>query len=213
MNSSEHWDRIYSSKPVQLLSWYEAKPEPSLQLLDKCGLGAEDPVLDVGAGASTFIDCLIEKGFRQVYAVDISAISLDKLKARLGKAKAKRVTWIVDDVTKPARLELLNGIALWHDRALLHFLIKEEQRQAYLRTLMRVMRPGGYVIIAAFSLQGAKQCSGLEVRNYDQNLIADLLGKGFELKEWFDYLYTMPSGDLRPYIYTLFQRRLAANKT
>jgi len=210
MGMVEHWDQIYSAKPVQTLGWYETEPEPSLKLLEKCGLEVEDPVLDVGAGASTFIDCLVEKGFRHVYALDISDIGLDKLKARLGEEKAEQVSWIVDDVTKPTRLDQLNEIALWHDRAMLHFLTEEEHRQTYLRTLMKVLRPGGYVIIAAFSLQGVKQCSGLEVRNYDHNLLAEFLGKSFELKEWFDYTYTMPSGNLRPYIYTLFQRRPTA---
>ncbi len=202
-----HWNKIYSSQPVLSLSWYEDKPEPSLKLLERCGLGIDDPILDVGVGASTFIDCLIEKGFQNLYAVDISGIALDKLKARLGEEKARRVTWIVDDVTKPARLAQLSNIALWHDRALLHFLTREEDRQIYKRTLINAVRPGGYAIIAAFSPQGAKQCSGLNVHNYDQNSLAEFLGKGFELKEWFDYLYRMPSGDLRPYIYTLFQKQ------
>lgn len=210
MKMVEHWDRIYASESVQELGWYETKPEPCLNLLEKCSLGAEDPILDVGAGASTLIDCLIEKGFRHIFAVDISRIALDKLQTRLGEEKTRRVSWIVDDITRPAHLEQLSGIALWHDRALLHFLTGEEQRQAYHRTLVSIVRPGGYVIIAAFSLQGAKQCSGLNVRNYDQNLLAEFLGKDFELKDCFDYLYTMPSGNLRPYIYTLFQRRLAA---
>jgi len=207
MGKKEHWDQIYASDPVQNLSWYEANPEPSLQLLKKCGLGAEDPVLDVGAGASTFIDGLVEAGFHHIYAIDISRIALDKLKTRLGEEKASRISWIVDDITQPARLEQLNGIALWHDRALLHFLTEEEHRQTYRRTLMKVLRPGGYVIIAAFSMQGAKQCSGLAIHNYDQNQLAAFLGESFELVDWFDYLYTMPSGNPRPYVYTLFQRR------
>ncbi len=207
MNFEKHWNQIYSSQPVRELSWYESRPEPSLKLLDKCGLETEDPILDVGVGASTLIDCLIERGFRNLYAVDISEIALDQLKSRLGEEKAGRVSWIVDDVTKPARLLQLSNFALWHDRALLHFLTKDEQRQTYKRTLANAVRPGGYVIIAAFSPQGAKQCSGLEVHNYDQNSLAEFMGKSFNLKEWFDYLFTMPSGDLRPYTYTLFQKQ------
>ncbi len=151
------------------------------------------------------MDCLIEKGYRNLYAADISEISLGMLKSRLGEEKASRVTWIVDDVIKPTQLSQLSGIALWHDRALLHFLTEEEQRQTYKKTLISALRPGGYVILAAFSMQGAKQCSGLNVHNYDQESLAKFLGEGFKLKESFDYLYTMPSGNLRPYIYTLFQ--------
>ncbi len=205
MSLANHWDQIYASKQVQSLSWYEAKPEPSLKLLGDCGLDQEDPVLDVGAGASTFIDCLMDEGFHHIYAVDISGIALEKLKARLGEEKANRISWIVDDVTRPTQLPRLSGIALWHDRAMLHFLTEEEDRQSYLRTLKGIVRPGGYVIIASFSIRGAKQCSGLNVHNYDQNLMAEFLGTGFELKDWFDYVYTMPSGDLRPYVYGLFQ--------
>ncbi len=208
MDLGDHWNQIFSSQSVRQLSWYEDRPEPSLRLVDKCGLASEDPILDVGVGASTLIDCLIEKGFQNLYAADISEIALDKLKARLGEEKAGRVSWIVDDITKPARLTQLSGIALWHDRALLHFLTQDEHRQIYKRTLVNAVRPGGYVIIAVFSPQGAKQCSGLEVLNYDQNALADFLGKSFNLKDWFDYLYTMPSGDLRPYIYALFQKQL-----
>ncbi len=207
MDLEDHWNQIYSSQTVRELSWYEDRPEPSLTLVDKCGLGAEDPILDVGVGASTFIDCLIERGFQNLYAVDISEIALDKLKARLGTEKASRVSWIIDDITKPARLAQLSNIALWHDRALLHFLTEEEQRQIYKRTLINAVRPGGHAIIAAFSPQGAKHCSGLAVHNYDHKSLAEFLGKNFELKEWFDFLYTMPSGDHRPYIYTLFQKK------
>ncbi len=205
MDSSNHWNQIYSSEPAQKLGWYEEKPVPSLSLVENCQLGIEDPILDVGAGASTFMDCLIEKGYRNLYAADISEISLGMLKSRLGEEKASRVTWIVDDVIKPTQLSQLSGIALWHDRALLHFLTEEEQRQTYKKTLISALRPGGYVILAAFSMQGAKQCSGLNVHNYDQESLAKFLGEGFKLKESFDYLYTMPSGNLRPYIYTLFQ--------
>ncbi len=207
MDMRDHWNRIYSSEPVQLHGWYESRPEPSLKLLEKCDLRMDDPILDVGAGASTFVDCLVEKGFQKIIATDISEIALDQLKTRLGEEKASRVAWIVDDITRPTRLAKLSDIALWHDRALLHFLTEAEQRKTYQSTLLKSLRPGGYVIIAAFSLQGAKQCSGLQVHNYDQESIAEFLGKDFELKEWFDYLYTMPSGDLRPYAYTLFHRQ------
>ena len=74
-------------------------------------------------------------------------------------------------------------------------------------TLKRVVKQGGYVLIATFSLNGAKKCSGLDIRNYDENLLAEFLGEEFELIEHFDYMYYMPSGESRPYIYTLFQRK------
>ena len=203
----EHWDSIYASREVCMLGWYEERPKPSLELLAKIGLKKSDPILDVGVGASTFVDCLLEQGFSNIFASDISEKALKKLKARLGEEKSENVKWIVDDVTKPRQLQNLRDMMLWHDRALLHFLLEEKQRSAYLSLLKRIVRKGGYVIIATFSLKGASKCSGLTVKNYDQDMLSDFLGEEFKLHEGFDYLYHMPSGDERSFIYTLFQRK------
>jgi len=208
MNNSmrEHWNDVYSSKDVNQLGWYEGTPTPCLELLSKCNATKDMTILDVGTGASTFIDCLIEEGFTNIIATDISEMALSKLRERLGKETASLVRWIVDDITKPIHIQNLEGIDIWHDRAVLHFLVKDDERNAYLSTLKRVVKQGGYVIIATFSLKGARKCSGLDIRNYDENLLAELLGEDFELVEHFDYMYHMPSGEARPYIYTLFQR-------
>ena len=208
MNDSmrEHWNDVYSSNAVDQLGWYEKTPTPSLELLLKCNATKDMTVLDVGTGASTFIDCLIEEGFTNIIATDISEMALSKLRERLGKETASLVRWIVDDITKPIHIQNLEGIDIWHDRAVLHFLVKDDERNAYLSTLKRVVKQGGYVIIATFSLKGARKCSGLDIRNYDENLLAELLGEDFELVEHFDYMYHMPSGEARPYIYTLFRR-------
>ncbi len=202
----EHWDEIYDALDADELTWYEEIPEPSIKLLSQCHINKDEPVLDVGAGASTFIDYLIDQGFSNIIAADISEIALSKLKERLGKEKASRVKWIVDDITEPAHIQDLRDIALWHDRAVLHFLLEENQRRVYLSVLKKAVKKGGYVIIAAFSLEGAKKCTGLEVRNYDQNMLAEFLGKDFTLLDHFDYTYHTPSGVPRPYVYTLFQR-------
>jgi len=204
----QHWNNVYSSKDVNQLGWYEEMPAPSLELLSKCNANKDMTILDVGTGVSTFIDSLIEAGFTNIIATDISEIALSKLKERLGKEKATLVKWIVDDITEPVHMQNLREADIWHDRAVLHFLVKDDERNAYLSTLKRVVKQGGYVIIAAFSLKGARKCSGLDIRNYDENLLAEFLGEEFKLVEHFDYMYHMPSGEARPYIYTLFQRRL-----
>jgi ubiquinone/menaquinone biosynthesis C-methylase UbiE len=205
-SSKDHWNEVYRVKNLEKLGWYEENPEQSLRLIEKCGLGCDDPLVDVGTGETTLIEHLIRMGFRKIIAVDISEVALEKLKARLGKENASHVTWIVDDLTGPAHLQQLKDIALWHDRAVLHFLVEEKHRRTYFRTLKRVIRPGGYVIISAFSLKGSTMCSGLNVRNYDDHMIAALLGTGFDLLESCDYIYHNPSGAPRAYIYTLFRR-------
>jgi ubiquinone/menaquinone biosynthesis C-methylase UbiE len=208
MNDSmkEHWNEIYAALDVDELTWYEEIPEPSIKLLSKCPINKDESILDVGAGASTFVDYLINQGFSNIIATDISEIALDKLKERLGKEKASLVRWMVDDITQPIHIQDLRDIAVWHDRAVLHFLLEEKQQHKYLSTLKKVIKKGGYVIIAAFSLQGAKKCSGLDVKNYDQNILAKFLGEDFSLLEYFDYTHYMPSGKPRPYIYALFQK-------
>ncbi len=202
----DHWNNIYQSRKVNTLGWYEKKPTPCLSLLAKCNIDKDDPVLDVGAGASTFIDSLLEEKYTNIIALDISKKALDKLKERLGKEKASKVKWIIDDITNPVYITKFENIAVWHDRAVLHFFLKESQIQTYFSTLKKVVRKGGYAVIAAFSLQGAKKCSGLNIKNYDCNMLTEYLGEEFRLIEAFDYTYCMPSGDTRPYIYTLFQK-------
>lgn len=208
MNTSmkEHWNEIYSWLDEYELGWYEKIPESSIKLLAMCNINKYEPILDVGAGLSTFIDYLIDQRFTNIIATDISEIALDKLKKRLGE-KASLVRWIVDDITQPIHIQHLTDIAVWHDRAVLHFLLEENDQIKYLSVLKKVIKKDGYAIIATFSLNGAKKCSGLDVKNYDHNMLAKFLGEDFNLIEYFDYMYHMPSGEPRPYIYTLFQRK------
>jgi ubiquinone/menaquinone biosynthesis C-methylase UbiE len=201
-----HWNSVYTSREVCNLGWYEESPTPSLTLISKTNINKEETILDVGAGATTLIDNLLEQGYKNIVAVDISEVALNRLQERLGEEKKSLVKWIVDDITQPIYVDKLKNIALWHDRAVLHFLLEEKQQQMYLQSLKKIVRPGGNAIIAAFSLKGAKKCSGLNIKNYDQNMLANFLGEEFDLIEYFDYTYKMPSGDLRPYIYTFFKR-------
>ena len=206
-NNKEHWETVYKTREIDTLGWYEETPTPSINLVAKLGLSRHDAILDVGSGASTLIDHLADQGYENIFACDISETALEKLKDRLGEEKASRITWIVDDITCPTKLKSIGEVALWHDRAMLHFLREEEERNAYLATLKSVVKKGGHVIIAVFSTVGAKKCSGLDLKNYDEKLLADFLGDDFTLVEHFSHIYHMPSGDARPYVYTLFRRK------
>jgi EEF1A lysine methyltransferase 2 len=113
---------------------------------------------------------------------------------------------MADDITNPMNIHQIGSIDLWHDRTVLHFIIDLNQQTGYLETMKKVVRKDGFVIIAVFSLEGAKKCSGLDVKNYDYKMIEEYLGTDFKLLVHFPFLYKMPSGDERPYVYTLFQR-------
>jgi len=202
-----HWDRVYQKTASQKLGWYEARAEPSLQLIEKCNLSKDAVILHVGAGATTLVDELLKSGFRNIIANDISNTALDELQLRLGPVESKKVQWIVDDITNPNELQSLQEIDLWHDRAVLHFFQDRVSQDAYFYLLRKLVRKEGYVIIAEFNLSGAPKCSGLPVFRYDSKMLQERLGEEFDLREAFDFTYTMPSGDTREYIYTLFQRK------
>jgi len=203
----EHWEHVYQKSSADKLGWYEARSEPSLKLIERCKLEKDAAILNVGAGATTLVDELLEIGFQNIISNDISSSALEELQSRLGPEQSNMVRWIVDDLTDPDELLTLEQIDLWHDRAVLHFFQDNGSQDKYFNLLRKLVSPGGYVIIAAFNLNGAPQCSGLPVFRYDAAMLQEKLGKEFQLKEAFDYTYTQPSGDTREYVYTLLQRK------
>jgi SAM-dependent methyltransferase len=203
----EHWEHVYQKSSADKLGWYEARSEPSLKLIERCKLEKDAAILNVGAGATTLVDELLEIGFQNIIANDISTSALEELQSRLGPEQSNMVRWIVDDLTDPDELLTLEQIDLWHDRAVLHFFQDNGSQDKYFNLLRKLVSPGGYVIIAAFNLNGAPKCSGLPVFRYDAAMLQEKLGKEFQLKETFDYTYTQPSCDTREYVYTLLQRK------
>ena len=201
-----HWDKVYEETPVERVGWYEAVPELSLELIERCGVGTAESVLDAGAGASTLTDELLARGWERVVALDLSASALRLTAARLGPA-AEKVTFVPGDIRDAAVEAQIPPVSIWHDRALLHFLTSPKDREAYAMTVRRTVRPGGWVIIATFALNGAEYCSGLPVQRSDAGMLGELLGPDFELVEAIDYVYRQPWGDERPYVYTRFRRK------
>lgn len=202
---SAHWNRAYTKTPIDKLGWYESMPEQSLQLIAKCELEKDASILNVGAGATMLIDALLEDGYTNLIANDISPAALENLKQRLGDDQHK-LRWIVEDLINPSQLDKLDNIDLWHDRAVLHFFCDKDDQRTYFDLVRKTVKPGGYAIIAVFNLKGATKCSGLPVFRYNKEMLQEGLGDEFTLIDSLDYIYQMPSGDVRPYVYALFQR-------
>lgn len=198
-----HWDNAYTGSENEKLGWFETDLSPTLQLIDKTGLSKSARILNVGAGNTVLVDELLAQNYTQIIATDISAVSLSALAERNGK---ENITTITDDLTKPVVLNTIEPVDLWIDRAVLHFFTEEKDQSAYFELLKKTIKPGGFALIAEFNLDGALKCSGLDVYRYNKEMIADELGDDFKLIEHFNFTYTMPSGGLRPYVYTLFQR-------
>lgn len=206
MTLRDHWNKKYTNTPITQLGWYESKSQPSLQLIENCAVSKAAVIVDVGSGASALIANLLELGYQNLYAVDISDVALEKAKALLDQEQAAGVHWVVDDITNPSDVLQIQNVKVWHDRAVFHFLTEEPHRQIYHSLLQELLMPGGFLIMAAFAPSGATMCSGLPVQRYSAEDLSAFLGSGFKLIESLDHTYQMPSGDLRPYVYTRFQK-------
>ena len=205
MNTKEHWDSAYQKNPTEKLGWYEANPTPALELIAKTNLPKNVHVLLIGAGSTLLVDQLIDDGFTNIAAHDISSTAFDQLKERL-KEKAASVNWILDDLCAPKALLEMSPVDLWIDRAVLHFLTEAKDQTTYFNTLKAKVAKNGFVLIAEFNLDGAEKCCALPVHRYSESMITQALGDEFKLIEAFNYTFINPGGAERPYIYTLYQR-------
>lgn len=201
-----HWNNAYRKTPVNSLGWYEENPEASLELIKECNLPKDSLIFNAGAGATTLIERLLIEGYTNIVVNDISSSALIELKNDLTQHNHSNVEFVLDDLTKPNSLLELKDVDLWNDRAVLHFFTKKEQRLAYFNLLKKAVKIRGYVILAEFNLEGAKKCCGLDVYNYNAEMLQEQLGNSFNLIKSFNYTYIQPSGNTREYVYTLFQR-------
>ena len=204
-NLGEYWCDIYTGTDESTLGWYEKESKPSLALIEQCHLDKNATIFNPGCGASTIIDSLLDLGYSNIIANDISSCALNKIKARIDK-KENQVQWLVEDLTAPKALLDMPKLDLWHDRAVFHFFTAESDQNTYFDLLKDKVKSKGFVILAAFNREGATTCSGLPVKRYDSKMLTEKLGTDFQLIQEFDYIYIMPSGEKRPYIYTLFKR-------
>ncbi|VAW22957.1 hypothetical protein MNBD_BACTEROID01-2366 [hydrothermal vent metagenome] len=204
VNLKEHWDKAYLNSPEEKLSWYETDLSPTLKLVARAKLDKSARILNVGAGSTTLVDELLDTGYSNLIATDISGVALKKLEGRLGIGKTE---CIVDDLTKPTKLRNIEPVDLWIDRAVLHFFTEKGEQDIYFDLLKSKVKSGGFVLLAEFNLNSATKCSGLPVHRYSKEMLIEKLRTGFELIDSFDYTYTMPSGNERPYIYTLFRKK------
>ncbi len=202
----KHWNHAYQKAPADSLGWYEEDPIPSMELISGCNLPKDALIFNAGVGAATLIELLLNKGYTNIVVNDIAAAALTELKNNLTTHKQAKVEFIVDDLTAPSELLKLKNVDLWHDRAVLHFFTTKKQQKSYFDLVKKVLKPNGFVILAEFNLEGAKKCSGLDVFNYNETMLQERLGADFKLLKSFNYTYTQPSGGLREYVYTLFQR-------
>jgi trans-aconitate methyltransferase len=197
-----HWANVYTTKNEKEVSWFEASPTISLDLIRSTKVNLDAPIIDIGGGASRLVDALIDNGFQAITVLDLSKEALASAKARLG-ARGAKVRWIVEDVTTWEPSETYD---VWHDRAAFHFLTEPKDRAAYAARVSRAVRPGGHVIIGTFAPDGPERCSGLQVVRHDAASLSEMLGSAFDLIESRRHGHQTPMGTTQRFQFSRFRR-------
>lgn len=198
MDTQTHWDKIYTEKALDQVSWYRPHLEISLALIEQAGAGVSASIIDIGAGESTLVDDLLARGYSDLTILDISQAAIAASRKRLGDA-AERVRWLVADITQ-AELEP-SAYDVWHDRAVFHFLTAAADRRAYVRQVVRTVRRGGHIIVSAFGPEGPTRCSGLDVVRYDAESLHAEFGANFRLLSSSRHLHKTPFGTTQQFLY------------
>lgn len=207
MNRAEHWEHVYQTKRPDQVSWFQAEARLSRQLIETLTPARSSAIIDIGAGASTLVDGLLDAGYSALTVLDVSPAALQLSRARLG-ARAARVEWRAADIleaTLPAQ-----AFDVWHDRAVFHFLTAEAERRRYIAQVQRVVRPGGLVIVATFAEDGPVRCSGLEVARYSPTELHAEFGERFALVESHREMHTTPSGATQAFTYCVCRHSATA---
>lgn len=202
MQNKQHWENVYQQKQPTEVSWFQTHPQYSINLIQSVGINITQPIIDVGGGASHLVDKLLVAGYQDITVLDIAATALIHAQTRLGEL-AKQVTWLEHDVTTftPPK-----QYALWHDRAVFHFLTYPQDRLLYLAVLNKALPIGGYAIIATFALDGPEQCSNLPVERYDAEKLQSALGDSFKLLQTISEEHTTPANKIQHFLYFLVQK-------
>ena len=199
----EHWQQAWTAKPSTATSWYQPRPTLSLELIRAAADDRAAPLIDIGGGASTLVDALLDDGWQDLSVLDISGAALAVAQARLG-AMAASVRWLEIDLLDAT---LLREYAVWHDRAVFHFLTDAVDRERYRRLAESSVRLGGQVIIGSFAEDGPTRCSGLAVQRHTAQTIAAALGDAFELLESRRETHLTPNGAEQRFVYGRFVHR------
>jgi SAM-dependent methyltransferase len=202
MQPRDHWQKVYTTKAPTELSWYQEHDALSVKFIREAGLAGGGAIIDVGGGSATLVDDLIAGGFNNLTILDLSGAALAAARMRLGPRSAA-VRWIEADLLEASLAQ--GAYDLWHDRAVFHFLVSPEARGAYVRQVLRAVKPGGHLVVATFAEDGPLKCSGLETMRYSARGLHEEFGTRFTLVTHEKHTHVTPSGAAQSFVYCLFR--------
>ena len=198
----KHWENIYQTRELKDVSWFQPKPETSLDFFKEFNLPTTAKVIDIGGGDSFLVDYLLDLGYEDISVLDISETAIDRAKKRLGY-RAENVKWIVSDA---AAFKPTEKYDFWHDRAAFHFLTDEEDISSYLETAQRYINPKGVLVIGTFSEQGPKKCSGIDIKQYSEASMANRLKNFFEKIRCITIDHETPFDTIQNFVFCSFKK-------
>jgi ubiquinone/menaquinone biosynthesis C-methylase UbiE len=201
-NKKEHWESVYSNKQLHEVSWYQPKPETSLDFIEKANLPKDAKIMDVGGGDSFLVDHLLDLGYTNVTVVDISEHALERARKRLG-TRADSVKWMAADVLE---MELDETYDLWHDRAVFHFVTNDNDVKRYISQMERYIRKEGILVLGTFSESGPLKCSGIEIKQYSESTLDEVTGDSFEKMECLTVDHPTPFDTKQNFVFCSFRK-------
>jgi len=199
----QHWDNVYNSKAEDELSWFQAYPKSSMEFVKLFNLTSDANIIDIGGGDSHLVDALLDKGYQNIWVLDISASAIERAKKRLGK-KASKVHWIVSDVTEfdpPVPFDF------WHDRAAFHFLTTENKIYKYVSIAEDAIKKDGYLILGTFSENGPAKCSGLEIKQYSEASMSARFEIAFDRIKCIEEDHITPFNTIQNFLFCSFKKK------
>ncbi len=201
--TKEHWENVFATKSENEVSWYQPYPATSVAFLELFNLPLHAAIIDIGGGDSHLVDVLIEKGYTNVHVLDISEKALNRAKKRLGD-KAKKVNWIVSDITdyKP-----LIKFDFWHDRAAFHFLTDEKNIKKYVAIAEQAINSHCYLVLGTFSTSGPQKCSGLQIKQYSKTTMSNRFEKSFARIKCITEEHQTPFSTMQQFLFCSFVKK------
>lgn len=199
----DHWEHLYSTKSEAEVSWFQLYPKTSMEFVQLFDLPLTANIIDIGGGDSHFVDALLDKGYQNIWVLDISANAIEKAKKRLGD-RASAVNWIVADITNfepPVQFDF------WHDRAAFHFLTTEEKINKYVSIAEDAIKKDGYLILGTFSEQGPIKCSGLEIKQYSEASMSARFEVAFDRIKCIQEDHVTPFNTVHNFLFCSFSKK------
>jgi ubiquinone/menaquinone biosynthesis C-methylase UbiE len=200
-DAKAHWEKIYSSKPINEFSWYQEVPTTSLSFLEEFKVPKDAKIIDVGGGDSLLVDHLLALGYTDITVLDISAHAIARAKERLGD-KAANVKWIVANA---ATFNPTEQYDFWHDRAVFHFLTEESDIEHYIQAIHRGLKKAGVLVVGTFSEKGPKKCSGIEVQQYSEQSLSERLQLHFSKVRCINVDHVTPFETVQHFVFCSFK--------